>query len=153
MLFRSCCGLLLCYIIAGIAPNSIHPCNQLLGLHLPTCVDVYLGIMWHASCIRKQRARDKGQVPGFTKMGSDILPKRATGSNVGSYTHSTGPQAGVKQFCYRTDRGAVAVQAEELDCCRSASRQREQHSNAYIHQSHPAARALRRSVVSVSFIV
>ena len=128
-------------------------CNQLLGLHLPTCVDVYLGIMWRASCIRKQRAGDKGQVPGFTTMGSDILPKRAAGSSVGSYIHSIGSQAGVEHFCYRTDRGAVAVQTEERDCCRSASRQREQHSNAYIHQSCPAARALRRSVVTVSLIV
>ena len=117
---------------------------------------MYLGIMCHASCIRKQRAGDKGQVPGFTTTGSDILPKRAAGSSVGSYTHSTGSQAGVERrpwFCYRTDRGAAALQAEGRDCCRYAGWQREKHSDAYIHQSSHAARVFCRSVVTVSFVV
>ena len=83
-----------------------------------------------------------------------MLPKRAAGSSVGSYTHSTGPQAGVKRkarFCYGTDQGAAAVYAGERVCCTSAGR--EKHSNACIHQSYQAARVLRRSVVTVSFVV
>ena len=116
-------------------------CNQLLGLHLPTCVGMYLGIMWHASIMTM------GRCQRFSTMGAYI------GSSVGSYTHSTGPQAGVERkacFCYGTDQGAAAMYAEERVCCTSAGC--EKHSIACIHQSFQAARALRHSVVTVCFV-
>ena len=52
-----------CYyatLLLALRQAAYTPCNQLMGLHPTTSVDVYLGIMWYASfCIHT----DKGQVP------------------------------------------------------------------------------------------
>ena len=50
-----------CYatLLLALRLTAYTPCNQLMGLHLTTCVDVYMGIMLYASlCIHT----DKGQV-------------------------------------------------------------------------------------------
>ena len=75
---------------------------------------------------------------------------------MGSYAHSTGPQAGIKQkacFCCRTEAQRPCKHRRRN---RIAAGLQDGHENnnskAYIPQSCQAARALRHSMVTVTFV-